>query len=72
MKLSLSLSVAAFLSASVEAASSLQVPSAPQPASKYPIGAASAANASIAKTSGRLFDIDGEVQYFAGKFYSVQ
>ena len=37
-----------------------------QPACSYPIGTTS--NGKNAKVSGRLFEIDGKVEYFAGMF----
>jgi mannan endo-1,4-beta-mannosidase len=39
-----------------------------QPAPLYPIGSSNGTNA---KVSGRLFDIDGKVGYFAGLFNSL-
>lgn len=36
---------------------------APQPAPRYPIGKTDLTNAKVA---GRLFDLDGKVEYFAG------
>jgi mannan endo-1,4-beta-mannosidase len=39
-----------------------------QPACAYPIGTNGNVNA---KVSGRLFDIDGKVQYFAGRTASL-
>jgi mannan endo-1,4-beta-mannosidase len=36
-----------------------------QPACSYPIGTSNGKNA---KVSGRLFEIDGKVEYFAGMF----
>jgi mannan endo-1,4-beta-mannosidase len=39
-----------------------------QPALAYPIGTTGNANAKVA---GRLFDIDGKVQYFAGRTASL-
>lgn len=41
---------------------------ATQPAVAYPIGTTGGTNAKVA---GRIFHIDGRVEYFAGKSYSV-
>ncbi len=42
-------------------------PASQQPAVAYPIGQ----NGSNAKVAGRLFNIDGKVEYFAGKFVPI-
>jgi hypothetical protein len=52
-----------FLASCILASPTIQSSSAPQPACAYPIGQ----KGSNAKVSGRLFDIDGKVQYFAGR-----
>lgn len=52
------------LSSLVSSVPVIQDISEPQPPSAFPIGTSSGANA---KTAGRLFDIDGRVEYFAGK-----
>ncbi|TPX09863.1 uncharacterized protein E0L32_008885 [Thyridium curvatum] len=51
------------LSLATTCLSQLLPPDAPGPAPKYPIGVS---KAPFAKVSGRMFEIDGKVQYFAG------
>ena len=48
---------------SAVAAPAIQAAAAQQPASIYPIGTNGGSNARVA---GRLFNIDGKVEYFAG------
>jgi hypothetical protein len=55
----------AFATSALALPSTLSSSATNQPACAYPIGKAGGANA---KVSGRLFEIDGEVQYFAGSF----
>lgn len=52
------------LATRVIAAPTIQAATAHQPPSPYPIGRHGGANAKVA---GRLFDIDGRVEYFAGE-----
>jgi mannan endo-1,4-beta-mannosidase len=61
------LALALLVSVAVKATPVLLPASATQPAASYPIGKASGSNA---KVSGRLFEIDGKVQYFAG-WYNI-
>ena len=61
MKLSLVL-VHLLASLTLGAPTVLSSEAAEQPACVYPIGA----SGGNAKVAGRLFDIDGKVQYFAG------
>jgi mannan endo-1,4-beta-mannosidase len=58
--ISLAFAISAFASPSLLSSSAIN-----QPARPYPIGKAGGANA---KVSGRLFEIDGKVEYFAGLF----
>ncbi len=51
--------------AALPSANLLASSAANQPACSYPIGTSNGKNA---KVSGRLFDIDGRVEYFAGMF----
>lgn len=53
------------LATGVAAAPAIQAADAQQPAPIYPIGFSGGSNAKVA---GRLFDIDGKVEYFAGNF----
>lgn len=57
-----SLAICSFLAACGLAAPAIQSSSAVQPACAYPIGQ----KGGNAKVSGRLFNIDGKVEYFAG------
>jgi mannan endo-1,4-beta-mannosidase len=48
------------------AAPAIQAAGAQQPPCAYPIGTNGGSNAKVA---GRLFNIDGKVEYFAGKIF---
>ena len=66
MKFSILLSMTSVIAAAALTSASLLASSATnQPACSYPIGTSNGKNA---KVSGRLFEIDGRVEYFAGMF----
>ena len=62
MKLTRSILGLTFASAAIAAPAVLSANAAQQPACSYPIGQGGA----NAKVDGRVFDIDGRVEYFAG------
>jgi mannan endo-1,4-beta-mannosidase len=68
MKFSTASLLSSVLASSVLAAPTILSSTTEQPACAYPIGTTGNANAKVA---GRLFDIDGKVQYFAGKTASL-
>jgi len=68
MKFSTASLLSSVLASSVLAAPTILSSTAEQPACAYPIGTTGNANAKVA---GRLFDIDGKVQYFAGRTASL-
>ena len=55
-------SIASLLSLTLAASAAVISSSSQQPPCKYPIGK----SGNFAKPAGRLFNIDGKVQYFAG------
>ena len=66
MKFLIPLFMTSVISAAAPPSATLLASSATnQPACSYPIGTSNGKNA---KVSGRLFEIDGKVEYFAGMF----